>query len=116
MAYHITTIINQSDRSVALTNPAPQTSAGWVDSRLVPANKSYSPERAILVNKTEGVYNAVVSTALNIYTKLGNWCFWDNVHAVKEGDATEVVWLHTTAGDLTLTIDASGTPGITKNS
>jgi hypothetical protein len=119
MAYHITTIINNSDRSVALTNPAPKTSAGWADSRLVPANESYSPERPILVNKTQGDYNTVVSTALNIYTKLGNWCFWDNssdeVDAVEEGTGSELVWLRATAGDLTLTIDASGKPMTTKN-
>lgn len=114
MAYHITTIINNSDRSVALTNPK-----STRDAHLVPAKESYSPERPILVNQTEGDYHSVVSTALNIYTKEGNWCFWDNdpnqVQAVKEGDEDVVVWLKSVAGDLTLTIDDKGKPDITKN-
>jgi hypothetical protein len=114
MAYHITTIINNSDRSVALTNPK-----STRDAHLVPAKESYSPERPILVNQTKGDCHSVVSIALNIYTKEGNWCFWDNdpneVYALKDGEKNPVVWLEAEAGDLTLTIDDEGKPKTTKN-
>jgi hypothetical protein len=116
MTYHIKQIDNQSDRSVALTNPKTGTSKR--DCVLIlpaPAQKQpYVPEHPPEVNKIEGNpnYTKAAVTALNIYTKADNFCFWDNtdsaVNWLGENSSTTQSY-NATGGDLKLIISPSGT-------
>jgi hypothetical protein len=81
MTYHIPQIDNQSDRSVALTNPLTGTSKR--DCVLILPKTLHKPDPAPEVNKIEGnpTYTQATKTALNIYTKTDNYCFWDNTNS-----------------------------------
>ena len=122
MTYQITEIVNVSGASAAFTNPAPKSTAGQRDSRLILVGV-YRPEKAPVINKYEGklapgvedVYAKVVGKTLNIYTKLGNWCFWDSGHdhilGVRDGHNEELVkFYHGQGGNVVLSIDAKGNP------
>jgi hypothetical protein len=108
MAYHITLVANNSDSSIAITNPANEN-----DSRLVGPNTNYKPNRPILINKMSGnpTYSGAISVANNIYTFADNFCFWDNEHDAVNGIGEKggTILFNSTAGDLTITIKADGT-------
>jgi hypothetical protein len=112
--------------SAALTNPAPKSDEGWKDSRLIRIG-DHKPARPPEINKYEGefpggVYTSVVGKTLNIYTKKGNWCFWDDgvdqVLGVAESvpDDNPIIQLYTgKAGSLTLLIDPNGDPRFSRS-
>jgi len=117
MTYHIKQIDNQSDRSVALTNPKTGTSKR--DCVLIlpaPSQKQpYVPEHPPEVNKIEGnpSYAKAAATALNIYTKADNYCFWDNTDSAAnwlgEAPNSTIQSYNASGGDLKLIISSSGT-------
>jgi hypothetical protein len=111
MAYHIKTIENRSDRSVALTNPLTGTSKR--DCVLILPGP-FTPDNAPLVNKISGnpSYKTATETALNIYTKTDNYCFWDNTNSAvnwlgENNPATD--GFNATGGELKLIINENGT-------
>jgi hypothetical protein len=118
MTYHISKIINNSPKSAAITNPAPHSSAGWQDSHLVLPG-TYVPERPIEVNfiRQSGTvsYPTAAKTALNIYTFVNNWCFWDNgnsaLNGVADGATQDVSFYNGSGGNLVLTVNESGSVG-----
>jgi hypothetical protein len=80
-----------------------------------PAQKQpYVPEHAPEVNKIEGNpnYTKAAATALNIYTKTDNYCFWDNtdsaVNWLGENSST-IQSYNASGGDLKLIINSNGT-------
>lgn len=108
MAYHITLVNNQSNNSVAVTNPAYE-----ADSMLVGPGKSYTPNRPILVNKISGnpSYLQALGTANNIYTYADNYCFWDNGNSAVNGvgEKGTTIAFNMSAGNLQITVNANGT-------
>lgn len=112
MTYHIKEIDNKSDKSVALTNPLTGTSKR--DCVLILPHTVYKPEYKPEVNKISGnpTYTLATKTALNIYTKTNNYCFWDNTNSacdwLGEGHTSPDSY-NASAGDLKLTINANGT-------
>jgi len=120
MAYHITLVTNNSNTSIAITNPAYEG-----DSMLVgpaPANNPgsnpgcnpYTPGRPILVNKLSGnpTYQEALPKANNIYTNTDNFCFWDNTNSAVNGigqKGTNKISFNASAGDLQVTVLANGT-------
>jgi len=112
VTYHITQIINGSNRSVALTNPLTGTSKR--DCVLILPNTTYTPEHPPEVNKISGNpnYTTATKTALNIYTKTDNFCFWDNTASacnwVGENNPGTQSY-NASGGNLKLFINADGT-------
>ncbi len=108
MAYHITLITNNSNKSVAVTNPA-----ATRDAALIPPNTPYTPERRIEINKMKGnpTYSDAVGTANNIYTYSDNYCFWDNTNSAVNGVGENglTISFNAKAGDLQVTVNANGT-------
>ena len=120
MAYHITLVTNNSNMSIAITNPAYEG-----DSMLVgpaPANNPgssagsnpYKPSRPILVNKISGnpTYADALTQANNIYTYADNYCFWDNTNSAVNGigeKGTDPILFNASAGDLQITVLTNGT-------
>lgn len=109
MAYHITLIVNKSSSSIAITNPAHE-----ADSKLIGPGVSYPPQRHILVNKIGGnpTYQQAMNTALNIYTNVDNYCFWDNENSGVNGVGQKgeaVPPFNMSAGNLQVTVNANGT-------
>jgi hypothetical protein len=127
MAYHITLVTNNSNSSIAITNPAYEG-----DSMLVgpaPANNPgssagcnpYTPSRPILVNKISGnpAYTEALPKANNIYTYADNYCFWDNTNSAVNGvgeKGTDKIAFNASAGDLQITVLTSGTLSFVKAS
>jgi hypothetical protein len=113
MAYHITKIINNSSKTVLLTNPKAER-----DTHLVPKNNSLSPPNPPLVEsirESNVSYETAVTKALNIYTMQNNWCFWDNgsstaLVGLADGGQTYTTFPTQNATELELTIDAEGVP------
>jgi hypothetical protein len=117
MTYHIPQIDNQSDRSVALTNPLTGTSKR--DCVLILPKTPYKPENAPEVNKISGnpTYTEATKTALNIYTKTDNYCFWDNGNSAcdwRGENSTTTDTYNASGGNLKLTINPNGTIQFTK--
>jgi hypothetical protein len=122
MTYHINQIDNNSNKSVALTNPAANPNGR--DSRITLPGVKYKPANAVMVNfieqSTTVPYNQAVSTALNIYTKADNWCFWDDgdsqLLGVREDDPNINISLYKgKGGNLKMTIAPDGVPSFTAN-
>jgi hypothetical protein len=112
MTYHIPQIDNQSDRSVALTNPLTGTSKR--DCVLILPHTLYKPEYPPEVNKISGnpSYTEATKTALNIYTKTDNYCFWDNTDSAcnwRGEDTSATDTYNASGGNLKLIINANGT-------
>jgi len=112
MTYHIPQIDNQSDRSVALTNPLTGTSKR--DCVLILPKTLHKPEHPPEVNKISGnpTYTQATKTALNIYTKTDNYCFWDNTNSAcdwRGENSTGTDSFNASGGDLKLTINPNGT-------
>jgi hypothetical protein len=80
MTYHISQIVNNSAKSVAITNPA--SNPDGRDDRITIRHTTYNPPNPIQVNFITNIspvtYQQAVLTALNAYTFLDNYCFWDN--------------------------------------
>jgi hypothetical protein len=80
MAYHITLVVNNSDRSIAITNPVYE-----ADSKLVLPQQKYTPQRPILIDTMAGnpTYVEAAAKANNIYTKADNYgCVPPFTHSV----------------------------------
>jgi len=112
MTYTITKIINESWKSVLLTNPKSERDTYLLvkNSSLVPsplAEIQYLTERNVS-------YEMAVKRALNIYTASDNWCFWDNgrdeILGYGEKDVSLIVFLKHPATNLYLTIHQNGEP------
>lgn len=111
MTYHITKIVNNSPKSVSLTNPV---SPG--DSSLTPALQSSTPKEAILVRKYDGsaadTYKQTVKSHLNIYTQKNNYCFWDDgesaLRGIGENDTSDRLLFEGDGGKLTLFVKDDG--------
>jgi hypothetical protein len=77
MPFHIHQFSNLSPKSVLLTNPvAPR------DTHLLPSGGSLAKlDHPPLINLIKTVdisdYETLLGKALNIYTGINNWCFWD---------------------------------------
>ena len=115
MDYHITKIVNNSPRSVVLTNPAAPRDRHFLaaNSSVVPAN---SPKVNFIADDSVP-YAVAVKTALNVYTIKDNWCFWDDGgsdHLMALGEAEGHVKLFTkdNSTKLELVIDGYGIPGL----
>ena len=112
MAYHITSITNDSSSSVAITNPAHE-----ADSRLILNGTTYKPDRPILVNKitSSGTVNYLQAyeVAVNIYTSSDNICFWDNgssaANGVGQKSGANLSFYTGSAGNLAITVGSDGT-------
>jgi hypothetical protein len=76
MVYHITKIVNNSSKTIVLTNPVAQR-----DRHVVTKNSwtipPHPPKIEIIKDNTVS-YPTALKKALNIYTSKNNWCFWDN--------------------------------------
>jgi hypothetical protein len=114
MTYHINLIINNSSKSIAIVNPAPNPDGR--DSRIYPTGK-HEIANPVKVNfiKTSGTitYTAALPTAINVYTFKDNTFFWDNGNSAINGVAqsnpnSDLNLYNGSGGDLTLTIDANG--------
>jgi hypothetical protein len=114
MAYHIKKIINNSSKSVVLTNPVAER-----DTHLVTKNSSLRLGHSPLVpriNESNISYETAVTKALNIYTMKNNWCFWDNgsrtaLVGLEDGGKSKGFSTHSVP-NLELIIDENGTPSI----
>lgn len=114
MTYHVSSIVNNSSKSIAITNPHPNPDGR--DSRLTLPGTTYNPPAPIEVNfiKKQGTvsYQEAVLTALNVYTTRDNYCFWDNgnstLNGVSEGSPSSINFYNGPAGNLTLTISSDG--------
>jgi hypothetical protein len=108
MAYHITLVTNNSNSSIAITNPAAEG-----DSKLVGPNATYKPNRPILVNKIGGnpTYADAFTKANNIYTRTDNYCFWDNGNSAVNGlgEQGATIAFNASAGNLEITVTSTGT-------
>ena len=113
MAYNITRIINNSSKSVILTNPVAER-----DTHLVTKNSSlrleYKPLIESIREKTV-FYETAVTKTLNIYTMKNNWCFWDNgsntaLLLLGEGGEMHVTLVTDSFTDLKLIVDYDGIP------
>jgi len=113
MVYHITKITNNSSKSVLLTNPKSER-----DTHLLAKNSSLVPDyppKVEYITESPVHYERAVKAALNIYTSIGNWCFWDNgkdtLVGLMEGGSSNVFLTHH-ATNLWLNIDENGSPHI----
>jgi hypothetical protein len=113
MAYHIAQIVNDSPKSVLLTNPK-----ALRDRHLVTKNSSlrleYPPLIESIREKTV-FYETAVTKTLNIYTTKNNWCFWDNgsntaLLLLGEGGEMHVTLVTDSFTDLKLIVDYDGIP------
>ena len=112
MTYTITKVINNSSKSVLLTNPKSER-----DTYLLAKNSSRVPSPlAEIQHITEKniPYEMAIKRALNIYTASDNWCFWDNgrdtLVGCGEKDEDEIIFLAHSATNLHLIINENGVP------
>jgi hypothetical protein len=111
MAYHITSVTNNSASIVAISNPSYPS-----DSALVTPGSSYRPSRAILVNTGTGnmTWPEAVGFANNIYTSADNFCIWDSGHDAIVGIGEKVngkidsVYYQGSAGNVQITVTTTG--------
>jgi hypothetical protein len=76
VGFHITKIVNNSSKTVVLTNPV----AGR-DRHVVTKHSWVIPPHAPkieVIKSNPASYADALKKALNIYTSKNNWCFWDN--------------------------------------
>ena len=107
MTYNITQITDKSDRSAALTNPVTSRDAVLVFPYIVYRSENPPEVNAISGNPT---YAEAAATALNIYTKTDNYCFWDNTNSAVQwvGQNGGTGSYNIGAGDLNLIINPDG--------
>ena len=114
MAYHITSLVNNSGSVVALVNPQYPS-----DSFVLASGSTQTCSRPVLVNTIEGTpkYSDVVSVALNIFLNVGgqycDYCFWDTGNSAintltQAGGAPGAPFTHT-ACNIAVTVNANGT-------
>jgi hypothetical protein len=111
MAYHIALVINKSNKSVAITNPAHE-----ADSKLVLPGADYVPGKNILVNSMSGnpSYQQAAPVANAFYTCSQSWVFWDNTNSAINGVGENggEIYFNGHAGDLQVVVNADGSLSI----
>ena len=113
MAYHITLVVNNSDRSIAITNPVYE-----ADSKLVLPQQKYTPQRPILIDTMAGnpTYVEAAAKANNIYTKADNYCFWDNTNSAIDSlgqNSRNTTTYNAGAGNILVLVNEDGTLNFT---
>jgi hypothetical protein len=115
MSFHIHEFSNLSSKSVLLTNPV-----ALRDTHLLPVASSIKLEHPPLINVVKsfqvGGYYELLEKALNIYTLVNNWCFWDDGKTNQLYLLGEMTWdlknvvFDKPVSQLGLRIEHSGTP------
>ncbi len=113
MAYHITQVVNNSNATVALVNPA------WGnDAALIASGATYNPSRPVLINNVNGesTYKANLGTAVNFYTSKEDYCIWDNgndaINGIGQFDDQATNFRNHSAGDVQVVVNNDGTLAI----